>query len=373
MPLLPIEEPLVLPTPIVEPPPPPPGPRRKINMTFLPLCESKEDTEAALSPQSQSQTHTAQAMRPSTPTHTVPEPHTPLETVTESGEETAVPSIFPPMSVALTRHTRIPLVLTVPGPTNTPSLSSASDTEPETETDTDTFTDTDAESDFAPSTSTGASSVSSPLCDVDVSEYFFAKAGPSEGTLVVTPSESGEVSEREEQEVRNYFSSVMPLRSNPGMTPPLSALYPSHPLNLGPGHGNGFVPPLKSVRLQALPSPALVPPSPLSLYPPSPGGASGSHGLPGVAVSMTTTTTTTVSNGKEGTTTTATTTKRAFVAQRRSKSGSGSGSGLGFGVQIECSSGVEGGVDFDLDGAGTELEDGMRRGMLSASLSRRRG
>lgn len=347
VPLLPIEEPLFLPTAVVEPPPPPPAPRRKINMTFVPLCEVKDES---LTPPEPPQTF-AQAVHalnpPTSVRSTSPEVHTPLETVPESpGEEIEEPSVIPLNSI-VTRQGRIALSLTDPGAASTPALSSASDTETETETDTDadTFTDTDAESDFAPSTSTATSSVPSPPCEIDASEYFVA-----EDDCRITSGEISEVSRRKvevHQEVKGYFSAVVPL-SRPGETPPLSVLYPTEGAQVP-------VPALK--KLQALPSPALVPPSPFSLYPPTLGNASG-LGVSGAALSVPTTRMATAMPA---------TTKRAFMAPRKPQQSSG----LGLGVRLACDDDDDSAEYYD-DSAWMDLESSKRREKLSASLSRRR-
>lgn len=75
-----------------------------------------------------------------------------------------------------------------------------------------------------------------------------------------------------------YFAARLQ-SSSAGQTPPLSSMYPElrAALQEGEGEGGGTMPvsmsmsvaALKKVKLAALPSPALAPPSPFSLYPPT--------------------------------------------------------------------------------------------------------
>ncbi|KAK7687721.1 hypothetical protein QCA50_008937 [Cerrena zonata] len=132
-----------------------------------------------------------------------------------------------------------------PSPTSTPALSSASDTDTESE---------------APSTSNPPSPNEPELMGT------FASSTNSEGR-------------RERGTINPYFpllpSHAVAPNTRPGQTPPFSMIYPEY------AQGENLRTPssddsevtlsnlVNKVKLQAIPSPSLAPPSPFSLYPPS--------------------------------------------------------------------------------------------------------
>ncbi|PIL24894.1 hypothetical protein GSI_12781 [Ganoderma sinense ZZ0214-1] len=332
LPLLPVEDPSTLSAPVVQSAPTPP--RRKINMNFLPVNAMPEPEPPSVLPHSPQDrgvgTQSESALLPSQ-TSFVSGPDPPsrsdagqlnsesadyeVSSLTPTTSTSDKPSMSPP-----------PLSLSLPATSFLPLAA-------ESDTDTDTYTDTDGESD-APSNSTVASSVPSPPCefedgpeldDLKIGSYFppVSLAHP-----LMDPS-TPHLHALSHEEAIVLASSLSP---EPGQTPPLSVLFPSPkrlnrilppPLDptvpsvisqsstkspaifaslkssaplpdrpsitLPPGLVSGArtaesslpTTPLsvgrilqKKLMLEALPSPALVPPSPFELEPHQRSGAS---------------------------------------------------------------------------------------------------
>jgi len=166
--------------------------------------------------------------------------------------------------------TIIPMYAGSPSSSTTPSLSSASDTD-----------DMDTE-DEPPSVVDGSSAPSSPgerecfsaLSQVHVvaanaktmantnNPYFPPLSSHTQDRRMHTPQ-----TPRQDSKIADMCEIA-----RPGQTPPLSSLYPEH-------HARAMGMLRDKVRLEAIPSPSLAPPSPFSLYPSSPGAAAGIVGM----------------------------------------------------------------------------------------------
>lgn len=209
LPLLPVQEEVKAP---VEPPIlTPPTPTRKFNMTFVPLLPPEEVSKPSIP--------SLPAIKPPTsinelePAETTPQAETPPEDDSHHDEleqEFSPPSSYVPLNF---HRTYAP----------TPSLCSASDTDTESET---------------PSVSSPCPS-SPAESELIKSHYFDSRLG------VVSHSDSYDVA------ASNHNPYFPPL--------PISSSMPSHVLADALAG--------KKVQLQALPSPALQPPSPFSLNP----------------------------------------------------------------------------------------------------------
>ncbi|KAH9839973.1 uncharacterized protein C8Q71DRAFT_471301 [Rhodofomes roseus] len=268
LPLLPVQR--AAPSPPSEPVRPPAPPQRRINMTFLPLVappsppsvppqslpeptphpEPEQEPEADLEPELAPTPTLAPIREPSPPEPglappSAAGPESPIEGSPNGGAEESTDE----------EYNDLPARALSPTDLSTPALSSAS------ESDTDEHDgDTDADADDDGHHGRGLGGHAHPA--LAQYEYFAARLQPS----------------------------------GAGQTPPLSSIYPEVQLEeagagLGLGVGLGRLPfamqgpvgmaALKKVQIAALPSPALAPPSPFSLYPPSPGvGGGGSPFVP---------------------------------------------------------------------------------------------
>ncbi|KAI0358288.1 hypothetical protein OH77DRAFT_1502723 [Trametes cingulata] len=296
LPLLPVQDP----PPVLPPPVPstngPTRPKRTFNMTFLPVNAIPE-TEPLTSAPGSSEARTDDPAV--------------VGTSASAPLPSSSSSLAPPSPSELSS-----------APTPTPSIpqdSTGLESDNDTETDTtDTYaSDTDAESD-APSTSTLGSSLNSPPLEDDM-EVEARLEQIKLGTADLDSEQPAYVSRISAQDPGSYFPPVLytdtaddappALPSGPGQTPPLSVLYPSptsqhqpllpldaisataanasipsaHPQ---PPHAAAAgvevevdLPPIaarpslltglnsKKLTLEALPSPALMPPSPFELEP----------------------------------------------------------------------------------------------------------
>ncbi|KAI0925014.1 hypothetical protein AcW2_010363 [Taiwanofungus camphoratus] len=241
LPLLPVQEtPPRLPEPQSMPAPPP---KQRLNMMFVPLMDAPEAGEL------------------------VPGAGEPCGsqrlTMPEAASHSTIP-MSPPTTPSSPLHT----------PSSPAPSASPSDTEPEPEPDTETdmstdTTDTDVASEPESDTPALTNAGDEQIRVRSPGGGYFAQAGVVKDKRVVESTEVGE-----------YFSS-RGISSGPGATPPLSALYPSPTSPLSPRSPRSprsptlvaFALPPRTLALRALPSPALAPPSPFSLYPPTPAGA----------------------------------------------------------------------------------------------------
>ncbi|KAI0946922.1 hypothetical protein AcV7_010457 [Taiwanofungus camphoratus] len=238
LPLLPVQE---TPAPLPEPQSrPAPLPKRRLNIAFVPLMDAPEAGEL------------------------VPGAGEPCGsqrlTMPEAASHSTIP-MSPPTTPSSPLHT----------PSSPAPSASPSDTEPEPEPDTETDMSTDT---------TDTDVASEPESDTPA----LTNAG-DEQIRVRSPgggyfAQAGVVKDKRVVESTEYFSPGG-IRSGPGATPPLSALYPSPTSPLSPRSPRSprsptlvaFALPPRTLALRALPSPALAPPSPFSLYPPTPAGA----------------------------------------------------------------------------------------------------
>ena len=168
------------------------------------------------------------------------------------------------------RHRRPMTMPLYPSPSSsaTPSLSSASDTD-----------DMDTESE-APSVVGGSSVPSSPSERDITHEYFVATA--ASGSAI----SGGEINPYfpvlpPGDDAAQYHHSPLTPRQNqildackiarPGQTPPLSSACSGAPVLIRKSESSDVTDVLlRKIKLEAIPSPSLLPPSPFSLYPPSP-------------------------------------------------------------------------------------------------------
>ncbi|THH27205.1 hypothetical protein EUX98_g6981 [Antrodiella citrinella] len=244
-----------MPSPVPEPPTQGPGQvKRKLNMAFVPLLPPAEDVAP---PPSQPEVLTQQTTQPPDPIELesallgdeaaaslssldLLQSESEAETDNESSPHTSSTSHYH-------RRRLVPMYTGSPSSSTTPSLSSASDTD-----------DMDTE-DEPPSVVDGSSAPSSPM--------------EREGSVATLDHDR-------EYNDNPYFPSLLSLQTprqhpmladmceiaRPGQTPPLSSLYP-----LASQQGLGLDMDMdQKMRLEAIPSPSLVPPSPFSLYTPSP-------------------------------------------------------------------------------------------------------
>lgn len=150
----------------------------------------------------------------------------------------------------------------------TPSLSSASDTD-----------DMDTESE-APSVIGGSSEPSSPgEREIGIGEYFVVNGEVNPYFPSISPTNVSGAPRTPRQDPTYDVCKI----SQPGQTPPLSAMYPGVALVLAQQQQQDDSG--RKVKLEAIPSPSLVPPSPFSLYPPT--AESNVAVAPLVAVTMT--------------------------------------------------------------------------------------
>ncbi|KAI1796744.1 hypothetical protein LXA43DRAFT_1089827 [Ganoderma leucocontextum] len=239
LPLLPVEDPPIPSAPVVQSAPTPP--RRKFNMTFLPVNSLPDPDPSSVSPHSYVDrslgSQSESALLPSQTTFVSgPDPlslpdagHLYSEvadcevcSLTPTTSTSNRPCMSPP-----------PLSLSLPATSFLPVAV-------ESDTDTDTYTDTDGESD-AHSTSTVASSVSSPPCEYeDGPELDDLKIDPGSyfpPVPPVLPLMDPLLYSSSHEEATEAASSPS---AEPGQTPPLSVLFPS------PRRQNRALPPLAS-------------------------------------------------------------------------------------------------------------------------------
>ncbi|KAI0698338.1 hypothetical protein BC835DRAFT_663470 [Cytidiella melzeri] len=221
LPLLPVEDVAKpsAPPPVTTPPPPP---VRKFNMTFVPLLPPEEPAQ---SPTPTKLTTDSVELTPQN--ETPPEPF-------DEGSH-AEDSDYENMHSPVSKYDHVSRSYT-----STPSLSSASDTDTESE---------------APSVSSPGPS--SPLDDDSRSSYFTSRSDPSDTELLQRNSDTGS---RISHTVRNdnpYFPSLP--STSTIQTPRMRALAQATDVSSAMRH--------QKTQLAAMPSPALPPPSPFSLYP----------------------------------------------------------------------------------------------------------
>lgn len=182
-------------------------------------------------------------------------------------ESEAEDSADPESSGSRHRHRlmNMPSYTSSPSSSTTPSLSSASDTD-----------DMDTESE-APSVIGGSSEPPSPGERDIPGEYFIidGEINPYFPSVLATAATGPPRTPRQDP---TYDVCKI---SQPGQTPPLSAMYPGVALVLKERDDDGG----RKVKLEAIPSPSLVPPSPFSLYPPT--ATANADGASNVAVTMT--------------------------------------------------------------------------------------
>lgn len=267
-----------------KPPPEPPvqkpvEPRRKFNMAFVLLLPPVEvpsvQAESAIPAAPQSQPSPSAPELASRETNTAPPVEEALASFSlhhdipsESEAEDATDSESPPEPSSHHQHHRrrlmtIPLYSSSPSSSTTPSLSSASDTD-----------DMDTESE-APSVVDGESVPGSPSEQGASSEYFAVGVGITEGEVnpyfpMLPSSHSTSSRQHSPHTPRQRPIPDLCMIARPGQTPPLSSLYPDVTVPMLTKRGELGEVVVRKVKLEAIPSPSLVPPSPFSLYPPSP-------------------------------------------------------------------------------------------------------
>ncbi|TBU41010.1 hypothetical protein BD309DRAFT_869119 [Dichomitus squalens] len=309
LPLLPIEDTPAPAAPIIQSAPIPP--RRKFNMTFLPVNAMPDLEPSSSSAQNLIDqgtcTLSTSAPLPSLALSVIgTDPSTQTDAGHLSSGAAEVASLTPTTSTSdAPTMSPPPLSLTLP---DTSQLSIAV----ESDTDTDNYTDTDAESD-APSTSTVASSLPSPPCEFESSggELDELKLGKelvfSDNLPRIHPqSDAGSYFPPVPIEILDLSNlpghvqlTEVAYSTGPGQTPPLSVLYPSPrsqprtlppldaalvPGSVEPSEGTPVVP-------ASLEDDATVPPPPfrpaISLPPSLVGSAStGESSLPTTPLSM---------------------------------------------------------------------------------------
>ncbi|THG93817.1 hypothetical protein EW026_g7526 [Hermanssonia centrifuga] len=235
MPLLPIEEKKVSPQPVVETKQE--VKVKKFNMTFLPLLPPEEPQQVAFT------TLPAVNLPESTPQQETP----PEEQHSEDGGSEEVELVNSPptpyMPIGYHRYS----------PTSTPSLSSASDTDTESE---------------APSVSSPGPS--SPIDDYETLTHYFASHATRASQAF--DSESPNLALNAVSNIDSTHNPYFPAVSAHAPLPAAVAADPNNallqqlfssqvPLSEIPAM-------VKKLKLEALPSPTLAPPSPFSLYPP---------------------------------------------------------------------------------------------------------
>ncbi|KAH8103926.1 hypothetical protein BXZ70DRAFT_1005479 [Cristinia sonorae] len=286
LPLLPVQE-----QPKLPPEPPiqkPAEPKRKLNMTFLPLLPPTETPVSQPEPPSS----IIQQQDPVNAPPSVAEAAAPTSTHHDAQSESEAEDTTDNESLSSGshhhsshRHRRtmnIPLYASSPTSSATPSLSSSA-------SDTD---DLDTESE-APSVVSGSSTPSSPMERDTAHEYYSRErniAGEVSSYFPVVPHPDVTRQHHQRTPQPDVVYDMCSI-AGPGQTPPLSSLYPElrkvDSLETLTGEMESEV--ARKIRLEAIPSPSLVPPSPFSLYPPSPeterfasssggGGGGGSKG-----------------------------------------------------------------------------------------------
>lgn len=252
LPLLPVQDP-----PPVSPPPPmssaPTPPRRKLNMTFLPVNAAPEPASVSTEDVSAPQRTDDDGEVGTSTSAPLPSPSSSVSRADQSPDaghlispraDPHQTSLTPSTSSGSDDSSSSPMSPPSP-PLSLPILSAFQRAlESDTETETDTYTDTDAESD-APSTSTmGSSLPSSPPCDDDEHKQTDL-ADLKMDTELVSP---GYYPRIQESDPGSYFPYVPAIdtsisvhlpphdvaanaspthSSKPGQTPPLSVLFPS--------------------------------------------------------------------------------------------------------------------------------------------------
>ncbi|RPD64046.1 hypothetical protein L226DRAFT_569539 [Lentinus tigrinus ALCF2SS1-7] len=249
LPLLPVQDPPPLPPPLTSTAPTPP--RRKFNMTFLPVNAVSEAEPSVSTPDVSASKRTDVDGEVGTSTSApLPSPSSSVSRADQSpgaGHLTSIhrqTHLMPSSpSTSGSSDTSSPLPMTPPPPSSfsLPILPAFQQSiESDTETETDTYTDTDAESDAPSTSSMGSSLPSSPPCDDDDGQSDIVNLKLD--TELVPPGYYPRI------HTGSYFPPIlandtsMPVpipahvlgadasptqSSRPGQTPPLSVLFPS--------------------------------------------------------------------------------------------------------------------------------------------------
>ncbi|KAI0731087.1 hypothetical protein C8Q76DRAFT_793185 [Earliella scabrosa] len=324
LPLLPLQDPPPIQSDAVVQPRAPAMPRRKINMTFLPVNAMPDADSSSstldVSVNARTDVHSgvgtsASAVLPSpssSVTGTDPSPDA-GHLIAASESELSSSTTMTSTSDASSAMPPLPHLLALPVDFALPL-----NVESDTDTETDNYTDTDAESD-APSTSTLASSLPSPPCDYDSDSGLHDLKSDAE---LVPPGYYPR--KHRDSDPGSYFPPVVsvPLgeataapphlpdhlivadvssahSSGPGQTPPLSVLFPSPRSQAAPllpldvlstsasqsSSDDSEIPAVPaSVELDAAPPPPVL--TSLSLPPSLVGALAGDASLPATPLSM---------------------------------------------------------------------------------------
>ncbi|EMD38976.1 hypothetical protein CERSUDRAFT_112689 [Gelatoporia subvermispora B] len=229
VPLLPVESAPVVPDekPVAQPQP---TPGRKFNMNFVPLVAPPSPTPEQQPPSSAQSATSAEKAATLIPDAVQTEPIAQVsESLASSSPGSRPRTITLPPSVSECRETRT--YPRTPAPTASWSTAASdTDTEPEGETDRDTETETETES-----IGTSASSLPSPPCAPRSEDC--CPEGVDALRLDEHPREGGDVDSGLAEGYFPYMSALaihtqmqMRIRSSaPGATPPLDALFPGSP------------------------------------------------------------------------------------------------------------------------------------------------